>query len=319
MAVISAAVAAIRRQACRCAARACSIIVIAALMLPPAMETPALAQMVPAAGTGNFFGDLMGLFGAKPKPKPRASSTAIIVPGYGARRHTTRPADMQPLGRGGSAATFGGAPEAPAASRPSHQAKYRAMCVRLCDGYYWPISEAAPMSEFGQANRVCEQSCGSPAKLYYQSDKGEDPGRMMGLDGKPYISLDTAFLYRKELKPECRCKADPWSMTERMRHQSYASTQFEGSDQAEATAGPEVTTLQDEPPQAFAAPEASGAAEALDASADQQDAATPSDATIEKAWADTLNTRIEANGVVESTIVQTLRAGETEDDYTFSP
>ena len=99
---------------------------------------------------------------------------------------------------------------------------YRTVCVRLCDGYYWPVSDAAPMSRFERDRTSCESSCEQPARLYYQPTGQTDPARLASLDGLSYAALPQAFSYRKSLTAGCRCKAEPWSDSEVERHRQYA-------------------------------------------------------------------------------------------------
>ena len=44
---------------------------------------------------------------------------------------------------------------------------YRTLCVRMCDGYYWPISQSAPRSRFYRDAGVCRSACGEEARLFY--------------------------------------------------------------------------------------------------------------------------------------------------------
>lgn len=116
----------------------------------------------------------------------------------------------------------------------------RTVCVRLCDGYYWPISSNSSQSRLSRDAETCESSCGSPARLYLQQDLGSDVAGMRDLSGKPYKKLDTAFLYRKKYDPACRCKAEPWASTEASRHEEYALQQGSGADSGESTGSYEV-------------------------------------------------------------------------------
>lgn len=90
------------------------------------------------------------------------------------------------------------------------QATYRTLCVRLCDGYYWPISYSASQGQIGVDAQQCESSCGTPAALYMHRTGGSVE-HMVDLAGKPYADLPTAFLYRKKFVAACRCKPEPWS------------------------------------------------------------------------------------------------------------
>jgi Protein of unknown function (DUF2865) len=99
---------------------------------------------------------------------------------------------------------------------------YRTVCVRLCDGFYWPISYATTPEHFGQDQRKCESSCGSPVRLYTYRNPGGEIEQMEDLSGRPYNRLKTAFLYRTEYNESCKCKSDPWEQASLDRHRMYA-------------------------------------------------------------------------------------------------
>ena len=86
---------------------------------------------------------------------------------------------------------------------------YRTLCVRLCDGYYFPISSAVPSSSLSRDADTCSASCGAEARLFYYSNAGGDVESMTDLTGLAYSSLPNAFMYRKALVPECRCRPQP--------------------------------------------------------------------------------------------------------------
>jgi hypothetical protein len=84
------------------------------------------------------------------------------------------------------------------------------MCVRLCDGYYWPISFATDKAHLRRDSRRCNRSCSAPAGLYYYPNPGGVPEDMVSLDGVPYKSLGTAFLFRASYDASCKCRPHPW-------------------------------------------------------------------------------------------------------------
>lgn len=94
---------------------------------------------------------------------------------------------------------------------PRGGGRYRTLCVRTCDGYYFPISFSTTRSRFSADAARCEASCQSPAKLFVYANPGGSPENMYDLQGKPYSTMENAFLYRTEYKPDCRCKPHPWS------------------------------------------------------------------------------------------------------------
>ncbi len=98
---------------------------------------------------------------------------------------------------------------------------YRTVCVRLCDGYYWPISYATTTESFDRDRNKCESSCGSPARLY-RGATGSEIDDMEDQNGQPYRRLKSAFLYRTQYDASCKCKAEPWSKEATDRHKIYA-------------------------------------------------------------------------------------------------
>ena len=100
---------------------------------------------------------------------------------------------------------------------------YRTMCVRLCDGYYWPVSFATGTEHFGRDAETCTRSCGGPVALYYYPNPGGELEEMVSLNGQPYKSLGTAFLYRAAYDASCKCRAHPWEEAAMERHKAYAA------------------------------------------------------------------------------------------------
>jgi Protein of unknown function (DUF2865) len=108
-------------------------------------------------------------------------------------------------------------------------ATYRTLCVRLCDGYYFPISFSTTRSEFARDADKCIASCGGEARLFYHSNPGGTVEDMVDLTGFGYADLPTAFKYRKSLVNGCACRPQPWSEAELTRHQSYARREQSGN------------------------------------------------------------------------------------------
>ena len=111
-----------------------------------------------------------------------------------------------------------------ARQRPREAGTYRTMCVRLCDGYYFPVSFSATRDRFARDAKTCESSCGEQARLFVYRNPGAEIEDMVDLRGQPYRQLSTAFLYRKEYVAACRCNSNPWDTEARERHRVYALT-----------------------------------------------------------------------------------------------
>jgi hypothetical protein len=100
--------------------------------------------------------------------------------------------------------------------------RFRTMCVRLCDGYYWPVSFAADESRFAADASACSNSCTSPAKLYVYRNPGQEIAEMRDLSGNSYSKLRTAFLYRTSYDANCKCRPHAWEQASLDRHRLYA-------------------------------------------------------------------------------------------------
>jgi hypothetical protein len=91
---------------------------------------------------------------------------------------------------------------------------FRTVCVRTCDGFYFPISFATVPSRFPDDEKTCKSLCpASDATLFSYRNPGEDMNSAVSLGGQPYSSSPNAFRYRTEFNPSCACKAtgQTWS------------------------------------------------------------------------------------------------------------
>jgi hypothetical protein len=84
---------------------------------------------------------------------------------------------------------------------------YRTLCVRTCDGYYFPISFSASPSRFADDEQTCQRLCpATEAILYTHRNPGEDVAQAVASSGKIYKDLANAFRYRREFVASCSCK-----------------------------------------------------------------------------------------------------------------
>jgi Protein of unknown function (DUF2865) len=194
-------------------ARRVAVAVLAGLLAWPAQS--ALAQ-----------GLLQQLFGSGSQPPPRLYG----YPGAAPNRSlyvwpSPRPFGSDPLDRRDEG-TYGRA------------GTYRTLCVRLCDGFYFPVSSATTGSGLSRDADSCSASCGTEARLFYYPNAGGDVETMTDLTGLAYSALPNAFRYRKALVPECRCRSQPWSDAELQRHRTYAGGKSTATDTGSQTPRP---------------------------------------------------------------------------------
>jgi len=85
---------------------------------------------------------------------------------------------------------------------------FKTVCVRTCDGYYFPISYATVASRFYEDDRTCKRLCpAADVALYTHRNPGEEIEQAVSLAGQAYTSLPTAFKYRQEYNSACSCRA----------------------------------------------------------------------------------------------------------------
>lgn len=83
---------------------------------------------------------------------------------------------------------------------------YRTLCVRSCDGYYFPISFAAPPRDLKRDAAACQALCpGQDVALYVRPSGDGEGSPQVSLAGVPYSALPTAFRYRSEYDRSCTC------------------------------------------------------------------------------------------------------------------
>jgi Protein of unknown function (DUF2865) len=91
---------------------------------------------------------------------------------------------------------------------------YRTVCVRTCDGAYFPVSFATIPARFPDDEKTCKALCpASEATLFSYRNPGEDMNQAVSINGQPYSALPNAFRFRQEFNPSCACKAagQTWS------------------------------------------------------------------------------------------------------------
>ncbi|MEY9583062.1 DUF2865 domain-containing protein [Sinorhizobium fredii] len=75
---------------------------------------------------------------------------------------------------------------------------FRTMCVRTCDGAFFPISSNATPADFARDTELCRARCpGADTELYYHVLATEESEQMVSAStGRPYTELPNAFAYR---------------------------------------------------------------------------------------------------------------------------
>jgi len=95
---------------------------------------------------------------------------------------------------------------------------YRTLCVRTCDGYYFPVSFETTPDHFRQDELTCQRMCpAADTQLYTYHNPGEEVSQAVSLNGRLYTELPTAFQYRKQISPACGCRRPGESWAEALQ------------------------------------------------------------------------------------------------------
>lgn len=196
-------------------------------------------------GDGMSISDVVSQTYGRNTP-PKASTPRINVATAGISRDQSLP---KPAGLLGGLFGFAPGPVVPPSVPISPQAPeavattaYRTVCVRLCDGSYFPVSFSTTRDHFRDDEAKCQSGCDAPSRLFVYATDGGSPETMEDLNGTAYMSLATAFKFRAAYDPACKCHAHPWEQEALARHARYASAEATGTpDTREPAASPTQT------------------------------------------------------------------------------
>jgi len=86
----------------------------------------------------------------------------------------------------------------------TYASNFRTICVRLCDGYYFPLSNTSSRQRFAQDAEKCMRQYGpGQATLFYHPFPSADASQAVSLDGRRYFDQPYAFAYRSAYIPQC--------------------------------------------------------------------------------------------------------------------
>lgn len=110
------------------------------------------------------------------------------------------------FGGGGGAQERVIEPTMPMEQQPS-RSQFRTVCVRLCDGFFFPVSYSTSPAGFAQDEAMCQKTCpGTAAALFTYPNPGGDIKDAISTSGQPYPEIENAFRYQREFVKDCSCK-----------------------------------------------------------------------------------------------------------------
>lgn len=85
---------------------------------------------------------------------------------------------------------------------------YRTLCVRTCDGYFFPVSFSTGRDQFVNDAARCSEMCpAGQTELFVYRNPGGLQEDMVSLSGVAYTSLDNANRFKTEYVSGCGCRA----------------------------------------------------------------------------------------------------------------
>ncbi len=106
---------------------------------------------------------------------------------------------------------------------------YHTVCVRTCDGYYFPISYSTNATRFADDEKSCQRLCpASEAALYSFRNPGEGMDQAVSNGGQPYTALPNAYRYRKEVVSGCSCRRAGQSWADALKGADNSTTLEQG-------------------------------------------------------------------------------------------
>ena len=122
-------------------------------------------------------------------------------------------------------ALFGGGTIANATGDGAPNGTYHTVCVRTCDGYYFPISYSTAPTHFAEDESACHRLCpAADVALYSFRNPGEDMTVAVSTSGQLYTSLPNAFHYRTQLTPSCSCRRPGQSWADALKDADDSTT-----------------------------------------------------------------------------------------------
>lgn len=97
----------------------------------------------------------------------------------------------------------------PGADELSGSLQRRTVCVRMCDGYHFPVGSLRNDAELPAHQRVCQSMCpGAPVKLFTVANGKASVADAVAADGQIYSALPMAWAHERASDPTCQCHID---------------------------------------------------------------------------------------------------------------
>lgn len=108
---------------------------------------------------------------------------------------------------------------------------YRTVCVRTCDGYFFPISFSTSQDRFRDDEATCQRMCpAAEVQLFAHRNPGEDMNHAVSTTGQLYTQIPNAFKYKTSWNASCTCKQPGESWANAVKDDPRTQTLLEQGD-----------------------------------------------------------------------------------------
>lgn len=119
-----------------------------------------------------------------------------------------------------------------------------AICVRRCDGGFFPVSYSARSDNLDDLQTLCKALCPNAETQLYTQSQRKGLNSALSIDGDAYADHPNAFKFQKTYDPSCGCKppgqswAEALAEAERLIAERNAKDQVVTAEQAEQLSRP---------------------------------------------------------------------------------
>ncbi len=130
------------------------------------------------------------------------------------------------------------------ANEGEHVGGDQAVCVRQCDGAFFPLSYSARRADLGELDSLCKALCPNAETTLYTKALWGDIESAVSIDGESYLDHPNALKFQKTRVPKCGCKppdktwAEALVEAERILAASHSKDTMVSAEQAEQLSRP---------------------------------------------------------------------------------
>jgi Protein of unknown function (DUF2865) len=120
-------------------------------------------------------------------------------------------------------------PAAPQSDELGAYGGSQAVCVRTCDGGFFPLSFSSHSAPEEDLENLCQAQCPNAEVKLYTRNPASPIETALGVDGTPYRDLPNALKFEKTFDPSCTCKPPNQSWVQALAHAEQVLDQMGGS------------------------------------------------------------------------------------------